>query len=190
VTTRAKEEQIKRIHDNFILLMRVVKRWFVQELQSFNLTVPQFITLAALAAHRQPCPMSDLTNVTFVDAPTMTGVIDRLVRMRLVQRTRSEMDRRVVLVRATQPGIELIGQIEQSLMQRMLVGYAQLSDEELTSYEHLLRRLLRIHLGQYMSLQDADLDAEIEKLEQFMRDPITYTKLENEKTEKRWESGD
>lgn len=181
-TTLSKEERIKRIHDTFMLLMRISKRWFVQQLQSFGLTLPQFISLAALTAHKQSCTMSDLTAVTFLDPPTATGVIDRLVRMKLVERTRSETDRRVVLVRATQAGITLIDEIEQKLMQETLTSYTRLTDEELTAFEQLLERLLWIHLGQVMSLRDVDLAAEIEKLTHFMKDPIYCIKLENEKT--------
>jgi hypothetical protein len=47
----AQIEQVKRIHDTFTLLMRISKRWFVQRLQNYNLTLPQFTTLAAVAAH-------------------------------------------------------------------------------------------------------------------------------------------
>ena len=53
-----KTEKIKRIHDTFMLLTRISKRWFVQRLQTYGLTLPQFVTLAALAAHRRPASMS------------------------------------------------------------------------------------------------------------------------------------
>jgi DNA-binding MarR family transcriptional regulator len=179
VTT--KQERILRIHETFILLMRVSKRWFVQRLQTFSLTLPQFVTLAALAAHKQACTMSALTNVTFQDPPTTTGIVDRLVKTNLVKRTRSETDRRVVLVQATPAGIDLISQIEENLRQEALPGYTLLTDDELATFEHLLGHLLRVHLKSYMSLPEADLDAEIEKLEFFVKDPISYMKLENEK---------
>ena len=176
--TDSKHEQIKRVHDIFMLLMHVSKRWFVQQLQTFGLTLPQFVTLAALAAHKQPCTMSEVTAVTFQDPPTTTGVIDRLVRMKLVQRTRSESDRRVVLVHATQPGLDLVEKIEAFLMNESLQNYEGMTDEQLNNLEQLLRHLLRIHLGRYMLPQGADLDAEIERLEYFVRDPICYVKLE------------
>lgn len=164
-----------------MLLMRVSTRWFVQRLQAYNLTLPQFVTLAALAAHKQACTMSALTNVTFQDPPTTTGIIDRLVKSDLVERTRSEADRRVVLVQATPAGVDLIGRIEENLTQEALPGYAMLSDDELTTFEHLLGHLLRVHLKRFMSLPEANIDAEIEKLEFFVKDPISYLKLENER---------
>jgi DNA-binding MarR family transcriptional regulator len=180
-TTLSKEERIKKIHDTFMLLMRISKRWFIQQLQSFGLTLPQFVNLAVLTAHKQPCIMSDLTAVTFQDPPTTTGVIDRLVKLKLVERARSETDRRVVLVQATPAGIKLIEEIEQKLMQEALTCYTVLTDEELTTLEQLLERLIWIHLGRVMPLPEVDLAAEIEKLSHFMKDPIYYMKLEHEK---------
>ena len=105
VTTGSREKRIKALKEAFHTLLWIATRQFSQQLQSFGLTYPQFVTLASLAAHKQACTMRDLTNVTFQDPPTMTGIVDRLVRMNLVQRTRSELDRRVVLVRATETGL-------------------------------------------------------------------------------------
>ena len=181
VVSQSKEAQIKRIHDTFTIFMRVSKHWFLQQLHSFGLTLPQFVTLAVLSAHQQACTMRDVTSVTFQDPPTTTGIIDRLVKMGLVQRTRSQTDRRVVLVQATQSGNDLVNRIEECLLQAAAPTYDALSEEELATFEHLLGRLLRVHLQQCMSLKDADLDAEIEKLEHFVKDPIAYMKLEAEK---------
>jgi DNA-binding MarR family transcriptional regulator len=178
-----KEDLIKKIHDPFMLLMRVSKRWVVQQLQEFSMTLPQFVTLAALAAYKQPCTMSDLTNATIQDAPTTTGVVDRLIKVDLVERTRSQTDRRVVLVKATQPGIELINQIEQKFIRESVPVYAHLTEEELITFERLLRRLLRANMQQYMSPEGADIDAEIERLEQFVKDPISYSKIESSATD-------
>jgi DNA-binding MarR family transcriptional regulator len=181
VATLLKQERIKRIHHAFVVLMMISKRRFAQRLQSFGLTPPQFITLAALSAHQKPCTMSDLTDVTFHDAPTMTGIIDRLVKMKLVQRTRSETDRRVVLVQTTPAGSELARQIEEQSLLDDFDGCTALTDEDLEAMEQLLKYMLRLLVGRYKSLTDADLDAEIEKLQLFMTDPIYYMKLEDDK---------
>jgi DNA-binding MarR family transcriptional regulator len=181
VLAPSREERIKAIHDAFIALMWISKRQFAQRLQAFGLTIPQFMTLATLSAHKEACTMGDLINVTFQDAPTMTGVIDRLLKMRLVERTRSETDRRVVLVQATPTGIDLVNQIEEKTLYDDTCNYASLTDEDLTAFEQLLRYILRMHIGRYTSLSEANLDAEIEKLRLFRRDPIHYAKLEDDK---------
>ena len=181
-THTSREERILRVHDIFVSLMWIHKRNFSQRLQAFGVTSPQFITLATLAAHKNPCTMRDLTEVTFQDPPTMTGIIDRLVKMKLVRRTRSETDRRVVLVQANEDGVDLIRQIEDQTLHDDKTGYAALSDEELTALEELVQYILRMQVGRYKSLQDADLDTELEKLRLFKSDPIRYSKLEAQKT--------
>lgn len=182
VVATSREERIRAIHDAFIALMWISKRQFAQRLQKFGLTHPQFMTLASLTAHEEACTMSDLINVMFQDAPTMTGVIDRLVKMKLVERTRSETDRRVVLVQVTPAGVELVRQIDEQTLCDAEIGFASLSDEDLSALEQLLRYILRMQIGRYTSSSDADLDAEIEKLRLFRHDPIHYAKLENDRT--------
>jgi DNA-binding MarR family transcriptional regulator len=178
----SREERIKAITDRFVSLMWIAKRHYAHWLQSFGLTHPQFFTLAALVGHKEACTMRDLTEVLFQDPPTTTGVIDRLVKMKLVERTRSETDRRVVLVQVTPAGVELFHRIKKEGMEQDLKIYEALSDEELANYEQLLKHLLWTFVSQHTSLQGADLDAEVEKLQQFKNDPIHYyKKLEKEK---------
>jgi DNA-binding MarR family transcriptional regulator len=178
VAIRTRTERVKLLKDAFHSLMWIANRQFSQQLQTYNLTMPQFFALAALTTHKKACTMRDLTNVIYQDPPTMTGIVDRLVRMKLVQRTRSEADRRVVLVEATPTGIELVSRINEELMRDEFASYTDLSDEDLDALERLLRFKLRRYLGRYKSLQDEDLDAEIEKLQRFIHDPIHYTKSE------------
>jgi DNA-binding MarR family transcriptional regulator len=175
----SRDERIKRIVDAFLPLMWFTTRQFSQKLAAFGLTPPQFVALAALSRHHQPCTMSDLTAVTLQDPPTMTGVIDRLVAMKLVQRTRSETDRRVVWVKATPAGADLIKQVTEKSHRDNLPSYAALSDEELAAIEQLVESLLRIHISQLASSKGTDVETQIEKLQLFMNDPISYVKSEH-----------
>ena len=175
-----REERIKRIRDTFIMLVWTAARQFSQELQEFGLTLPQFVALAALVAHRRPCTMSDLTKVTLQDPPTMTGIMDRLVKMKLAERTRSETDRRVVLVQATPTGTGLLNQIRDQALDGVMNDYlAMANSDELTDidrlmeiFEQSMEYVLRVHLKRRHSLGDADLDTEIEKIQLFLRNPV------------------
>jgi hypothetical protein len=109
----------------------------------------------------------------------MTGIIDRLVAMKLVQRTRSETDRRVVWVQATPAGASLIGQVTEKSHRDNLPSYAALSDDELAAIEQLVESLLRIHVSQLASFKGTDVETQIEKLQLFMNDPISYVKSEH-----------
>ncbi len=173
-----KIERIKRISGTFMLLMWIAKRRFLQLLQPFGLTPPQFMSLTALSMHKEPYTMSDLTNITLHDPPTMTGIVDRLVKMGLVQRSRSKADRRVVLVQATPGGLDLVRQIHENLLNDSQAAYEILTDEELAEIEQVFTSALR-RVRRHISVDGTDLDAELEKLESFMCDPIGCVKSES-----------
>lgn len=65
-----------------------------------NLTYPQSIVLAILEADG-PMPISALAEAAGSANSTISGVVDRLEKMNLVQRTRSDADRRVIYVSVT-----------------------------------------------------------------------------------------
>jgi DNA-binding MarR family transcriptional regulator len=151
-------------------------RRFWRLLQSFNLTHPQFIALKALTMHACPCTMTDLTNTTMHDPPTMTGIVDRLVKMGLVERTRCDTDRRVVLVRTTPSGVELLRQVDKRFVDDDFFGYASLSDIQLDELEKLLGYVLRMHVRRYTTIENVDADTELGQLETLLLDPIAYAK--------------
>lgn len=181
-----REERIRRIRDAFIMLAWVFARLFSQELQRFGLTLPQFVALAALAGCKEACTMSDLTRVTLQDAPTMTGITDRLVKMKLVARTRSEADRRVVLVQATPAGSKLLSRIRDEVLERTRNDYLALADDGeladldrlLEFFEQSLEYVLRVHLKRRHSLDNPELDVEIEKIRSFLKSPIDVNEPE------------
>ncbi|MGC8879243.1 MAG: MarR family winged helix-turn-helix transcriptional regulator [Anaerolineae bacterium] len=142
-------ERLRRISATFALLMWIAMRRFWQLLQTFGLTPPQFMVLFALVKARAPRSMNDLTDITFQDASTMTGIIDRLEKAGLVERTRSTIDRRVVLVQATNAGITLLNQVSEKLLDDDIAGCSVLTDEELADTEALFQEIFRIHLKRF-----------------------------------------
>jgi len=50
---------------------------------------------------------SDLARLTLISAPSLIGIVDRLVDQQLVKRRRSNLDRRVVFISSTRAGREL-----------------------------------------------------------------------------------
>lgn len=160
-------ERLKRISGTFTLLMWIARRRFFQLLQPFGLTLAQFMSLAALSMQPEAYSMSDLTNVTLHEPATMTGIVDRLVKMGLVERSRSKTDRRVVLVKITPSGVDLLKQIHQELINDSQIAYQILSDEELTELEHVFSHALD-QVRRYLSAEGLGLDAGLDNLEAFM----------------------
>lgn len=65
-----------------------------------NLTYPQTVTLMILDADG-PMPISELAKATGSANSTTSGVVDRLEKLGLAQRIRSEQDRRKIFVSVT-----------------------------------------------------------------------------------------
>jgi DNA-binding MarR family transcriptional regulator len=170
----SRSERMRKISGTFLLLMWMVGRQFLQLLQSYGLTPPQFMTLFALSGYSDPRTMSDLTSATLQDAPTMTGIIDRLEKGGLVERTRSDTDRRVVLVRATPTGVDMVCQVQERLLSDDMAGCSNLSDEELAETEQLFKDLFRIHLRRSKMADDGNLEDAMNKLDLFLSDPIKF----------------
>jgi len=89
-------------------------------LNAEGITVPQAFTLKALKEQGETCRMSDLAAIRFHSPAAMTGIVDRLIHLELVQRKSDANDRRVILLELTGRGRATIAKIEkkaQSVMQ-------------------------------------------------------------------------
>jgi DNA-binding MarR family transcriptional regulator len=134
-------ENIARV---LMQLSWVAQKQFAQSVARHELTLPQFLTLAFLVRAQQECSMNQLAEATHQDAATMTGVVDRLERLELVERTRSREDRRVVLVRPTQKGVALVAAVKQTRDAMMAQLFAALDDHLLAQLDEQLEYLWRI----------------------------------------------
>jgi DNA-binding MarR family transcriptional regulator len=108
-----------------------------------GISMAQLHILYTLQRHGQ-MPMSRLAEVLNVSLSNATGLIDRIEERGFVERTRVPEDRRIVLIRVTEAGERMLGEID------------ALSDELLRSVlEHLDRSKLA-GVGQAVaSLRDA-----------------------------------
>lgn len=168
--------RVQLLQQQIYTLMWMGMKQFVSHLQQYGLTQPQFVTLAALVHHSQPVTMQQLSKVTFQDAPTMTGIVNRLVKMGVVQRTRSEVDRRVVLVQATPAGANLIDKIDREMEDATPVSFYRLPDEDLDKLEEIIDGLLLILLKQHSPRQEISLAQAKQWLQTFAADPIQFVK--------------
>lgn len=82
--------------------------------RQFDITLPQFDVLAELEYLGRPLTMTELSRRLMVSNGNVTGVVDRLVREGLVERSPSSADRRVHLIRLTCRGTEIFRRIAES----------------------------------------------------------------------------
>lgn len=105
-----------------------------------NLTYPQSIVLAILEADG-PMPISALAEAAGSANSTISGVVDRLEKMELVQRTRSDSDRRVIYVSTTEQFREHFAKFKATACDRFSAVLNTLSPQDAQAVERGLMLL-------------------------------------------------
>jgi DNA-binding MarR family transcriptional regulator len=179
-TLNERHKEIEDIIGAFFLLTWLTMRRLGRTLQPFGLTHPQLKVLSALYQHKEACAMGDLANISpFQDGPTMTGVVDRLVRQGLLKRWRSTTDRRVVKVQITQAGIEKVSRVREAMLSVECSPFETVTDATMIEIKKHLDFLLRAEIERSPLMQGIDFDANPEGLEMFIRDPIAFVQRQN-----------
>ena len=132
------------------------QRQFLQLLaeERFDLTIPQFYTLLHLSHCSEECKMSDLARATHQSAASLTGVVDRLLEKRLVERVRPEGDRRQVMVTVTGDGRVLLAKITEARRIEMRAALEHLAADDIGA---LLRLLDMVIVGMQRAVESREL---------------------------------
>lgn len=91
--------------------------------------------------NRGPCQVSEVANHLCVTLSAATGLVDRLVKAKLVTRDRDQKDRRVVWVKVTPDGVAALEGAEER--RRVALGkiMANLSNDDLSTLCDILERI-------------------------------------------------
>lgn len=100
----------------------------------------QRIVLRALVDHG-PCQVSEVANHLGVTLSAATGLVDRLVKAKLVTRERDQKDRRVVWVKVTQDGEAAVAAAEERRRAALRKLVRHLPEEDLATLCDILERL-------------------------------------------------
>ncbi len=138
-TFDADRADIDRIVEAIVYLYTESRRATKEVARHHGLTGPQVTALKMLEGFG-PISLSDLSERMSARNSTITGIADRMERNGLVERVRSERDRRVVLIRLTNAGRALAARIPVTSME--IFGNALCSLDERDRSE--LRRILRV----------------------------------------------
>ncbi|AFM43308.1 transcriptional regulator [Desulfosporosinus acidiphilus SJ4] len=103
-----RDQKMKLMEETDDLFRRVWKRYqsFLM-LTSSEISVHQMIFLKFLE-HKGTCTPSDIAQKFGITLGAVTGFVDRLYKLGLIRRTRSEEDRRVVLIELAPQGKETL----------------------------------------------------------------------------------
>lgn len=100
--------------------------------------------LMRLLADADECPASKLAADADLTPASVTQALDHLAELGLVERVRSEVDRRVVLNRLTPAGRERFEAKQAALEERWQEALADLSADQLGQAAHVLRRMAEV----------------------------------------------
>ncbi|MBU1600115.1 MarR family transcriptional regulator [bacterium] len=121
--------RIERIH---FLLPQIMNRLFFGERQKVEhpeITISQIRTLHVLI-EKDTCTMGELSDQVSVTLGTMTNTVNRLVRNKLVKRTRSTKDRRLVRVQLTPYGKGIIKEHQQKCKDQLAKIIQRLEEDD------------------------------------------------------------
>jgi MarR family 2-MHQ and catechol resistance regulon transcriptional repressor len=132
-----------RVLDTYIKLRRAVNALSLlegEEMRKAGLTESQFGVLEAVL-HLGPLCQRELAEKVLKSAGNMTTVIDNLERRGLVERERQGDDRRVVTVRLTRSGEQLIREVFPRVVGALVGAFSALTASDQNQLAALCRRL-------------------------------------------------
>lgn len=112
-----------------------------KELAKYGLTVPQLVVIRHIMG--EPKTIGQLSKAVDLSYSTVSGIIDRLEREELVERTRDENDRRVVWIRKTDKLVKLFAEVDVYLGEFYQRNFEGLSNDEMDGIIHSLKTLLK-----------------------------------------------
>jgi len=128
------------IFDAYLSVSQNASRQFRVHFGKCNLTFPQALVLNALL-EEYPVPISALAEKTGSANSTISGIVDRLEKLGLVQRERSREDRRVIYVGLTEECIQHRQDTNSNVRDYFAQLMAPLEEEEKQSILRALRKL-------------------------------------------------
>jgi DNA-binding MarR family transcriptional regulator len=114
-------------------------------LKPWKITVPQYNALRVLYV-RDPdgegLPSGSVGGKLVSRVPDVTRLLDRLEKRGLIERFRSDRDRRTVLCRITTEGTKIVEEFHRPMLERNAELFAHMSEKEVRDLAALLERAL------------------------------------------------
>lgn len=107
-----------------------------QLLSERGVTLPMFLVLKSIDGM---CSMRDVAERVGLDASTVTGIIDRLEAVGLVERSASSLDRRVKQVSMTVGGKDLLADVDRLLHSGPI--FPELGDDDIAELVRILSKV-------------------------------------------------
>ncbi|MCU0795264.1 MAG: hypothetical protein RLZ97_1941 [Verrucomicrobiota bacterium] len=110
------------------------------KLNKGNVSFPQFFLLAYLSSEEY-LTMSDIAKKMGHSTAAATGLVDRLEKLGYVERVHAAEDRRKIMVRITQKGVELVSKMRKEIAKDLAGILAEMDEDQAEAVEHTKRAL-------------------------------------------------
>ena len=124
-------------------IMRAIDMHSSYLARQYGLTSPQLICLKKLSKEKEMTP-GRLAKEVHLSHATVTGIINRIEKKGLVQRTRSTQDGRSYLIRLTDSGLSMIKSSPSMLQEHFMNELSKLAEWEKTMILSSLQRITSI----------------------------------------------
>ncbi len=140
---------VKHFADRLATLLpqfiRLISRRQSNELYKGKITLPQFLVLEFLHREKEAI-MSRIAGSMSVTTAATTGIVDRLVRDGYVSRENNVKDRRIVLIKLTSKGENLVDKVARQRRRMIMDTFGKLAEKERQAYLHILTKVYGILL--------------------------------------------
>ncbi|MFN5149341.1 MAG: MarR family winged helix-turn-helix transcriptional regulator [Flavobacteriia bacterium] len=115
-------------------------------MMQYDLSMPQFNILRILRGAKGDINVNKVKERMIEKSPNTTRLMDKLIDKGLIERTRCAEDRRVVYVKITRHGLDLLSDIDNHMDVNTLIK-AELTDEEANQLSGLLDKVREKYEG-------------------------------------------
>lgn len=135
--------KFKDEHHKAIVNLRFTSNWigafYNQQLENFNLTLPQFNILRILRGADEPLSIQMVKERMLEPSPNTTRLIDKLLEKGFVKRERCKSDRRVVYLKITMSGLKTLENVDEVFDDMSLKS--NISNDEAVVLNKILNKL-------------------------------------------------
>lgn len=122
------------------VLMKEFTKRLLKELSKCKVTIPQLFILEFLNREAE-LRMTDLAHFMNVTTAAMTGIVDRLVRDGYVGRNYDPEDRRIIKIKLTASGVDIIKKLNAQRHQMIVKTFGKISETDRRDYLRILMKI-------------------------------------------------
>ena len=141
------DKEMDSFYEEMAELMPKLIRQFLKKgpsaLARGNISMPHIFILGMLN-EKDFCNMSEIAGELAITTSAVTGLVDRMLNLGLVERIRGEKDRRIVKVKATKKGKDTINKVISQRREMMIKVFSQIDKQDREKYVEILRKICQI----------------------------------------------